>query len=701
MKRIVLLLFTLWLALPTHAQEEHVDHKVSIREVEILGQRPMKEIGVQRTRFDSVVMKENIALSMADVLAFNSSIFVKSYGRASQSTVAFRGTSASHTQVLWNGMKINSPMLGMTDFSMIPSYFIDDASLLHGTSSVAETGGGLGGAVRLESRPANADGFGLQYIQGIGSFSTYDQFLRLTYGDAHWQLSTRVVYSLSENDFEYRNRDKTVNVYDELMNIVDQYYPIERNQNGAFHDFHLLQEAYYNTGRGDRLGLNVWYLASNREMPWITSNYADQTDFDHRMREQTLRSVLSWDRYRGATKWIAKAGYIHTWMAYDQRQDLRPSESTTTTPTTDWADGTMVRSRNRVHTLYGKLGSEWTPSNRWFISADVALHQHMAESRDKTIMTVQVDPTTGKQRAVVGYDESRMELSAATTARWRPIERFGMGITLREELYGDRWSPLIPALFLDGILSKRGNIGAKASLSRNYRFPTLNDLYFKPGGNPNLKHESGWNYDLGMSFSTGKSGLFTLNGSATWFESWVDDWIIWIPRVQGYYTPMNIKQVHAYGMELDASLEWQPARDLKARLHGTYSWTPSINEGEPFTAGDRSMGKQLPYVPEHSATCTAHLTWRSWSLLYKWCYYSERYTLTSNASTLTGHLPAYYMSDVTLEKGFRLGWADLSLKGSIRNLFDEEYISVLARPMPGINYEFFISITPKWGKKRN
>ena len=80
MKRIVLLLFTLWLALPTHAQEEHVDHKVSIREVEILGQRPMKEIGVQRTRFDSVVMKENIALSMADVLAFNSSIFVKSYG---------------------------------------------------------------------------------------------------------------------------------------------------------------------------------------------------------------------------------------------------------------------------------------------------------------------------------------------------------------------------------------------------------------------------------------------------------------------------------------------------------------------------------------------------------------------------------------------------------------------------------------------
>ena len=55
-------------------------------------------------------------------------------------------------------MRINSPMLGMTDFSMIPSYFIDDASLLHGTSSVNETGGGLGGAVKLSTRPADRRG---------------------------------------------------------------------------------------------------------------------------------------------------------------------------------------------------------------------------------------------------------------------------------------------------------------------------------------------------------------------------------------------------------------------------------------------------------------------------------------------------------------------------------------------------------------
>ena len=134
-------------------------YAVPIREVNVTARRPMKEIGIQKTQLDTTILHENIALSMADILTFNTSIFVKQYGRATLSTVAFRGTSPSHTQVTWNGMRINSPMLGMTDFSMIPSYFIDDASLLHGTSSVNEAGGGLGGAVKLSTRTCRCGRF--------------------------------------------------------------------------------------------------------------------------------------------------------------------------------------------------------------------------------------------------------------------------------------------------------------------------------------------------------------------------------------------------------------------------------------------------------------------------------------------------------------------------------------------------------------
>lgn len=662
---------------PCVLMAQRLSKGLHIPEVTIYGKRPMKDIGVQKTHLDSVVLKENIALSMADILTFNSSIFVKSYGRATLSTVSFRGTSPSHTQVTWNGMRINNPMLGMTDFSMIPSYFIDDASLLHGTSSVNETGGGLGGSVKLSTQPAEADGFGLQYVQGIGSFKTFDEFLRFTYGDNHWQSSTRVVYSSSPNDYSYRNHDKKENIYDENMNIIGQYYPKEKNRSGAFKDMHLLQEIYYNTRKGDRFGLNAWYIKSNRELPMLTTDYGDENDFENRQREETFRGILSWDHMCSNWKIAVKSGYIHTQMAYDYKRD---AGNGILTP--------MTRSRSKINTFYGQSEGEYYIGKKWLFSANIAAHQHFVESRDKNIIR-----QDGNQ-AIVGYSKGRTELSGSTSVKWQPNERIGMSMVLREEMYGENWTPLIPAFFIDGVISKKGNIMFKASASRNFRFPTLNDLYFLPGGNPDLKKECGWTYDVGISFAFGKENVYSLTGSANWFDSHVEDWILWLPTTKGFFSPRNIKDVHAYGVELQSDFNISLGKDWLLGLNGTFSWTPSINEGEPFSPADQSVGKQLPYVPEWSSTITGRLAWKKWSLLYKWCYYSQRYTMSSNDISLTGKLPSYFMNNLTIERGIPLKWADLSLKGAVNNLFNEEYLSVLSRPMPGINFEFFISITP-------
>ena len=682
MKKLTTYIVLLLLCSASFAQKKEVNWSLKIPEVTVIGQRPMKEIGTQQTKFDSIALKENIALSMADILTFNSSIFVKSYGRATLSTVSFRGTSPSHTQVTWNGMRINNPMLGMTDFSMIPSYFIDDASLLHGTSSVNETGGGLGGAVKMSTTPAQNKGFGLQYIQGIGSFKTFDEFLRLTYGNDHWQISTRAVLSTSPNDYKYRNYDKKENIYDEEMNIIGQYYPMDRNKSGSYRDLHLLQEVYYNTGKGDRLGLNAWYINSNRELPMLTTDYGDDMAFDNRQREQTFRGILSWDHIRSNWKVTAKAGYIYTWMAYDYKRDV--------------GNGTMAhmtRSRSKINTIYGQAEGEYYIGKKWLFTANLSAHQHFVESRDKSIILQEGN------KGIVGYMKARIELSGSASVKWRPIDRLGLSAVIREEMYGTEWTPIIPAFFVDGVLSKVGNITAKASISRNFRFPTLNDLYFLPGGNPNLRKESGWSYDAGLSFAVGKKGIYSLKGSASWFDSYIHDWILWLPTTKGFFSPKNIKDVHAYGVELQANLDVALAKEWQLSLDGTYSWTPSINQGEPISAADQSVGKQLPYVPKHSASVTGRISWRKWSFLYKWCYYSERFTMSSNDISLTGKLPEYFMSNISLEKELSFRWADLSLKGTINNLFNEEYLSVLSRPMPGINFEVFIGITPKWGAK--
>lgn len=650
---------------------------VPIEEVAITGRRPMKEIGLQETRLEERVLHENIASSMADILTFNSSIFVKQHGRATLSTIAFRGTSASHTQVLWNGLKIHSPLLGTTDFSLIPATFIDQATLLHGASSVSATGGGLGGAIELKSHPTREEGLHLQFTQGVGSYTTIDDFLRLDYGHKQWHLSTRIAFSSSQNDFHYTNYKRKEPIYDEQHQLIGSYYPTERNRNCAFRDLHLLQEVSHTLRNGDLLHVNAWYLQSRRGIPMLMVDYNQERDFRNEQRERTLRSVVGWRRLNDHYKVEARAGYTYSWQAYDYEKEL--------------GDGTMnplITSRNRIHTLYAEGRGEYY-LERWLFTASLTLHQHWVESRDERSLV--------RDR----IDQARTEVSAALSARWSPHERVGLSLILREEFFGGEFSPLIPVLAADYLLSKRGNLLLKGSLSRNYRYPTLNDLYYKPGGNPDLKPEQGIAYDLGLSFAHSHKGVYRLQGEVSWFDSYIDDWILWQPTAQGYWRPQNLKKVHAYGVEVKASWQQQLSRDWQWLLRGNFSWSPSINKSDPLGKNDRSVGKQLVYIPEFAATVGATLSWRTWRLSYQGNYYSERFTSTDNDTTSPlGVVKPYFLSEASLEKQFPLKRLDLSLKFQAKNLFDIEYESVLARPMPGIHFEFFLDIRPHWGVKR-
>ena len=677
MKKIFTLIFITLLTIATiKAQEKHYE----LQEVTFEARRPLKDIGVVKTSFDSLMLKENIALSMADILKYHSGLFVKNYGRATLSTVSFRGTSPSHTQVSWNGIPVNSPMLGMTDFSLIPAYFIDDASLLHGASSVSDTGGGLGGMVNLATRQNAEDGIDMSYIQGLGSFSTFDEFLKVGYKNDRFESRTRVVYSSSKNDFEYTNHDKKLNIYDENKNIIGQYYPKEKNVSGAFHDFHALQEFWYDTHRGDAFSVKAWYMDSNRELPLLSTDYGSGLDFENRQREHTLRIVASWNHRRSKWQLNANAGYVNTWLAYDYKRDNGSGEMLV-----------MTCSRNKVNSYFGHIGAEYNPVRQVFLSMNVDVRRHDVNNTDNTL-SIQSD----EQDVIKGYDRSRTECSVSQNVKWQPNDYLGFSAVLREDVYGEKKAVLIPALTFDGMLYKRLGLMVRGSVARNYRFPSLNDLYFFPGGNPKLKNENGLTYDCGFSYDLKKVLGFNLKGSINWFESWIDDWILWLPTTKGFFSPRNVKKVHSYGIEANISGDYSFNKDWKLDLDGNFSWTPSINEGEPMSPADRSIGKQLPYVPEYSSAISGRLSFRTWAFQYKWCYYSRRYTMSSGDVTLSGRLPEYFMSNVSLEKKFVFKPADLSLKLAVNNLFNEDYISVLSRPMPGIDFEFFIGITPKF-----
>jgi len=641
-----------------------------LHEVQVNATRRMKDAGVQQTILDTTVLHQNIALSMSEILTQHSTLFIKSYGRATESTAEFRGTSPSHTQVLWNGMKINSPMLGTVDFSTIPSYFIDNVRLLHGASSLTVTDGGMGGAVDMQTLPLFNQGYAVQYIQGIGSYSTYDQFLRFTYGGERWSTSTRVVYSTSKNDFKYTNYDK-----------ID--HPVEYNKSGYFDDVHAMQDVYYNSQKAGRFGAKLWFTHSLRGLPFLSVDYKDNTDFKNEHKQDALRGVLSWDKSLEKWSFGARAGYVWQDIAYDY------------TTTREMVNTDITHSRSISHQGYFQVNADWMPRSNWLLTANASVYYNHVKSEDKSPFHV------GEN-----YDVGRAEYNLNFSAKYRPMKDLTLSAVLREGCYKNDFVPVVPAFFVEyqmpGIStpSMEGGCGRlfvfKASVARNYRYPTMDDMYFKPGGNPNLKPEQGFTYDGGIEgFLQTRAFSMRLNLSA--FDSYITDWILWTPNAKGYWQPSNLKKVHNYGTEMMVTAEYKLRNHWRFSLMGNYAYTPSINKSDQLADNDASYGKQLVYVPCHSANVNGRVSWRTWSLSYQWTYYSERFTTTSNeVSYITGRLKPYYMNDITVEKTFQWRKVHASLKGVVNNLLGSEYVTVLSRPMPGRNFEIFLEIKPQW-----
>ena len=678
--------------IPAFSQNEWWNNDPSyvtpIEEAAVVSGRPLGEIGQQRSELDSSALKLTVSQSMADVLTYNSSIFVKQYGRGSLSTVSFRGTSASHTQVTWNGMKINSPMLGMTDFSLIPSYFTDRATLLHGSSSLAATGGGLGGAVLLETEPPASKGFGLNAVLGAGSFNTWDGFLKVNYGAGRLKASTRVAAAYSDNDFTYRNYNKKEYTYDESGVPNGSYYPIDTNRCGSIRDLHLMQDIYYTTTGGDRLSLNVWWMNSIRGVPLLSVDYRNGTAYTNQQSENTRRAVTGWNHKSENSILSVSAGWLHTSQGYDFARDKGNGMM-----------AKMIESRSLINTLHAGAEGKWFVTENLMLNAQIAGYQHFVKSTDRNALSLSAGSSTASdiKKIAIGYDEGRFEASAWFSAKWNVTHRLGLTASIREELYGTSLSPIIPVINVDYLITN--NITAKASASRNFRYPTLNDLYFLPGGNPDLKPENGYSYDAGIAYTATSDGRYSLKASATWFDSYIDNWIVWIPTFKGYWTPRNVKRVHAYGIEVRGDGRLQMGRDWQLSGSGNFAWTPSINHGDPADWADEAIGKQLVYIPQFSASSIIALAYRNWRLSYKWCWYSERYTTSDNdMTTRIGRVLPYIMNDIVLEKRLGIQSTVLSFKLAVNNIFNEEYESVLNRPMPGRNFELFVEIIPDFTK---
>jgi len=612
-------------------------------------------------------MMDKINVSLSEVLSQNTSVFIKDHGRGALATASFRGTAPSHTQVYWNGLTINSPMLGMTDFSLIPAFIVDDMELEHGSASLSSGSGGLGGSINILNNPGWDNRLSWRYYQGLGSFSTYDEFIQLNLGTRKLQSKSRFYHNYSQNDYEYINKA-----------ILER--PLVKNENAAYMKKGFVQEFYFRLNEYNILSLKVWGQIANRSLPSVMSYEGnDQSNLNDQL-DSMLKIVADWNSYLGKIKLVVRSGIDYQNTNYQLKNYI---SGVGMIP--------AINSSSSAISWYNHVGIESGKEERfsWNATADfIHYNVHTHELVKKT-----------------GYDKIRSDVSLFGGIYYNVNDNLNLSLILRDEYIASVFSPVMFNLGTSICPLKEKNLILKANFSRNSHHPTLNDLYWQPGGNPNLLAEENYTGELSFEYYIDNEKL-KLEQVLTPYYSDIDNWIIWLPSFQGYWQPFNLKKVKSYGLEYHVKYIQQIGK-VELQVHGNYALTRSLNYGERLFLGDGSYGKQLPFLPVHSGNVLVSASWKGYYLRFQNTSYGERYTLSSNdigtsddseeigagvsTSRMNWYYP-YFMNNLTIGKDLQLKKYQLGIDFKVNNLFDEQYRSVLGRYMPGRNYELMIKI---------
>ncbi len=623
---------------------------IAIQEVQVYGKRKIEEAGTTVTHIDTLALKMMKTQTISELLSSYSPVFIKSYGRGSVATASFRGTAPSHTQVYWNGMRINSPMRGDVDFSLFPVYFIDDLSLQHGGSSLMSGSGALGGSILFGNKPDWTDRFSVRYIQNIESFSTAKEYLNVGFGNGKIQFKTRLFSDQSRNDFSYFN-----------YGVLPMHESVQTS--AGYHKLGLLQEIYYRLKK-QSFSAKVWAYKSDRDLPQLMSFEGDARK--ETQNDQNVRGVLSW-------KYVSEKLKME-WFAGLNQSDLNYFRSSTE------ANFVNFDSRSKEQSLTSQINIDWNPK------PNMSVNWSLNSTYDKV--------SVFDHAQQCGYDQSRLDFSLMNSLHWEIFPKVSLSLLCRSELYNSKLIGIIPSVGIEYFTDKKQQNLFILNLSRNYHQPSLNDMYWLPGGNPELKPEDGYAGDLTFSYSK-KEQKLSYSGQITGFASLIDNWIVWQPSASGayYWEANNLRKVFARGAEIQASFRDVLAKTMSLNLKGNYSYSATSNI-DALPSVDESRGKQLIYIPKHKANLFAEVDFKSYYLKINAPFTGKRYTSGNNMeSDYEKVLNPYWLVNLNVGKTIEFGPVAMDLALSIENLTNADYMAILWRPMPGRYYSLTIQIS--------
>ncbi|MEZ5196246.1 MAG: TonB-dependent receptor [Bacteroidales bacterium] len=457
-------------AIPLFSQTT-VDTLLTLEGIEVSSAKIMENTTGQKVMpIDTVLLKTHESSNLAEILGKGSGVQIKSYNSGGLSSISFRGTSAQHTGIFWHGFNLNQMNTGMIDLSLIPVSGFDRVEVIPGGGASLFGSGNIGGGIHLISKPEfdveNAAGINV----GAGSFDAYNASIYNMYSDDKWYSKTVLNYARARNDFEYNN-------------YLGQTGKLENN---AFLRYGIMQDVYRKFQRSV-LGVSLWYSTMDREIPPSVIEVPKDID----QYDRSFRSMISYRFELGkqGTQLDIKSGYFDEEFRYDENNAAgKPVIETriNTRKSQTEASLRLVRKNQIIKT--GLIGiGEFGESESW--NGDVSRLRGGAY----LLYTLQI-----------------------------PSIRWKVSVNLRQEVAEGYAIPFTPSIGAEGAIFRW--MSGKVNFSRNFRIPAFNELFWVPGGNPELKPEDSWNGESSLIVSPLlNSGSFYLKINGTAFSSWVDN----------------------------------------------------------------------------------------------------------------------------------------------------------------------------------
>ena len=555
---------------------------------------------------DSIIARNQASLT--SLLNFNSVIYFKENGLGMVASPSFRGSTAQQTAVIWNGININSQLNGQTDFNLISSNNFDNITIQSGGSSAIYGSSAIGGSIHLNNDLKFNQLFNNDLQIKFGSFNTLGVNYKTAVANDKMSAQISVSRNSSRNDYPFLK------------------YPDLKNENGQFSNFSI------NAGFA--------YKFNQRNILKFYSQFFDS--------ERYLSPSI------GA---ISKAKY----QDFNTRNLVEFSHlSNNWSQTVKFA---FLSERYKYYSNYSSINFDSSTAESLIAKYDV---NYKLSKKSEFNAILDFTKTKGYGSSI---GENSRNIGAATLLFKTFLSKFILlESSIRKENTNNYDSPFLYAVGSKINFTKNYNL--KFNISKNFRIPSFNDLFWTGLGNKNLLPETSNSGEICQELVFNKLKL-----SATTYFSKTNNLIQWTP-VNNIWTPKNVANSRNYGVEVYAKIN-QNIRENKFSITSSYAYTRAIDE---------STNTNLIYVPKHKINSEFGYVYKKVSLHVQYLFNGSVFTSQDNSLYLKEFRLTNCMADYSFgnKKTINLGF-------QILNIFNLYYQNVQGRPMPGRNFNININ----------